>query len=496
MTRFGKARPDLLFAFLCLAVLLPAATAVALPPTGFQAELGVSNRTRLDWQFAAAGFGRDAARLTAGYESRNQRYQLYVPKAYHSEKAWPLVVFISPGDDPLGWRYWQKPCEEANLLFCAAYGAGNNCPAGQRIRIVLDMLDDVRRHYRIDPDQTYLCGFSGGGRVACTIAYALPEYFGGVVPVCGTNPLNGLAYLRHRVHDRLSVAFVTGATDFNRKENEEYMAPLFKELGIRSRLWVAPNMGHAIPGPKVLAEVSAWLADDLPRRRAAAKAHPGLVAAPESVPSPSDQAARLVEAAEAELKKPAATWRGVALLQGTVTRWGDTPAGEKARKLLEDIQKDPHKVDLLVEQGGAEERQMLAAQGKAFERLGDHRKALQAWELLAKQHADTPEGREAGREAKRLRESLASTPYLGVAFTGETAAVAQVVPKGPADRAGVKTGDVLVKVADGKVASAAEVKRALERSKPGDSVKLQVRRAGKELTLTLELGSIPTGDDK
>jgi len=64
-------------------------------------------------------------------------------------------------------------------------------PAGQRTRIVLDMLDDVRRHQRIDADQTYITGFSGGGRMACAIGFALPEYFGGVAPVCGTNPISG-----------------------------------------------------------------------------------------------------------------------------------------------------------------------------------------------------------------------------------------------------------------------------------------------------------------
>src|SRR5436309_2671745 len=111
MSGLTRARPYLLFALYCLAGLLPAQPAAALPPTGFQAEVRVANRTRLDWEFAAAGFGRDAARLPAGYESRNQRYQLFVPRAYRPEKAWPLVVFISPGDEPLGWRYWQTPCE-------------------------------------------------------------------------------------------------------------------------------------------------------------------------------------------------------------------------------------------------------------------------------------------------------------------------------------------------------------------------------------------------
>lgn len=179
-------------------------------PTGFQTRVEVKQPTRLDWEFVASGFGKDALKLPSDYDSKQQRFQLYVPKTYRAERAWPLVVFVSPGDDPLGWRYWQKGCESSEVLFCAAFGAGNNCPPGKRIRIVLDMLDQVRRDYRIDPDRTYVTGFSGGGRVACTLGFSIPEYFGGVIPVCGTNPLNSLDYLRHRTQDRLSVAFVTG----------------------------------------------------------------------------------------------------------------------------------------------------------------------------------------------------------------------------------------------------------------------------------------------
>ena len=49
------------------------------------------------------------------------------------------------------------------------------------------------------------------------------------------------------------MAFVTGAGDFNRQENEAYMFPLLQDLGIRSKLWVVAKMGHAIPPPEVLA---------------------------------------------------------------------------------------------------------------------------------------------------------------------------------------------------------------------------------------------------
>jgi predicted esterase len=479
-----------------LAVLLAVSAGAAEPVVGFQPEVRVSNSTRMEWEFAVAGFGPDAAKLPSSYDSRKQRYQLFVPKDYDAKKPWPLIVFISPGDDPLGWRYWQKVCEDNGLLFCAAYGAGNNCPVGQRTRIVLDMLDDVRRQYRVDPDQTYLTGFSGGGRMACTIAFALPEYFGGVIPVCGTNLLNQLSYLRHRAQDRLSVAFVTGEKDFNRKENDEYMHPMFQELGIRSKLWVVPKLGHAVPGPDVLAEVHAWVADDLKRRQADAKARPGLAVGPDEVPTHVKQAARQVETAERELRQSERTWRGVALLQGVVARWDRTEAADKARKLLKEIEADPKRAQLLAEQGGTEERRTLTAQGKALERLGDQRRALKAWQELAKNHPDTPEGKKAAEEAKRLAAALAATPYLGLSLMGETNKIAQVVAKSPADRAGVKPGDLLLKLEKMKIASLQDLRKALQDHKPGDKVMLEVKRGNEVLMLMVELGKMPAPGDE
>ena len=350
---------------------LMAVPASAAPPTGFQDKVQVSGPTHLDWKFAASAFGPDAAKLPADYDSRQQHYQLYVPRDYDAKKTWPLVVFISPGDDPLGWRHWQKTCESAHALFCAPFGAGNSCPVGQRTRIVLDMLDDVRRQYRIDPDRTYLTGLSGGGRMACTIAFALPEYFGGVAPICGTNPLPHLDAVRHRVLDRLSVAFLTGENDFNRKENEAYMAPMFKELGIRSKLWVVPKMGHAVPPSDVLSEAYAWMADGFKHRQEDAKAHPGLTASPEDAPVPEKVAGKQVEEAEAELKKAGRAWRGVALLRAVVERWPNTDAGAKARQLLKDVVKDEAKAQAIVEEGSKDESELLTAQAKALERFGD-----------------------------------------------------------------------------------------------------------------------------
>ncbi len=108
-------------------LLLVGGLAAAEPPeSGFLPEVAVRLPTRLDWEFVASNFGPEETRLPADYESARQRYQLFVPPGYKPNRAWPLVVFLSPGDAPLGWRAWQKVCEDNDLFFCCAYGAGNN----------------------------------------------------------------------------------------------------------------------------------------------------------------------------------------------------------------------------------------------------------------------------------------------------------------------------------------------------------------------------------
>jgi hypothetical protein len=462
--------------------------------TGYQAEVTVKQPTRLDWEFVASAFGKDAARLPNDYESTQQRYQFFAPKTYDASKNWPLIVFISPGDDPMGWKHWQKVCEEHDVLFCAPYGAGNNCPLGKRVRIVLDMLDDVRRQYRVDPDQTYVTGFSGGGRMACTIGFALPEYFGGVMPVCGTNPLPKLDYLRLRVQDRLSVAFITGEKDFNRTENENVRFPFFQELSIRSRLWVVAKMGHSMPDTGVLGEALKFLDEDLKRRRADARERPGLAASPTEAPTSLSQAKHLLETAEEELKQPDQTFRAVAMLQGVKARWGKTEPAEKATALLKEIADDPKRLKLVEEQGGAEERLFLGAQARSEEKwgnLGGTLSALKAWDLLAKQHPQFEEGKKAAGEAKRIREVLAKMPYLGVQFEGESTTVQSVATKGPADQAGLQTGDKVTKLGDMKVANLAELLRVVKTMKPGDALALEIQRKGKTMSVTVEVGKVP-----
>ena len=64
-----------------------------------------------------------------------------------------------------------------------------------------------------------------------------------------------------------------------------------------------------------------------------------------------------------------------------------------------------------------------------------------------------------------------------------------VTPKGPGDKAGIKEGDVITEVDGERVHGGEELIIKIRAHRPGDRLALTVRRAGKQLTITLPLGS-------
>ena len=169
-----------------------ALAAAAPPPSGYTAKVTVSGPTRLDWTFAVTNRSLadpPANVLGKDYDSTKQAYQLFVPAREDAKKPAPAILFVSSGDEPGGWKAFETLCKEKGFVFIGVRGAGNNVPTAKRVRIILDCLDDVRRQIPLDPDRTYVSGFSGGGRIACAVAFALPEHFGGVLLLCAGGDL-------------------------------------------------------------------------------------------------------------------------------------------------------------------------------------------------------------------------------------------------------------------------------------------------------------------
>jgi S1-C subfamily serine protease len=78
--------------------------------------------------------------------------------------------------------------------------------------------------------------------------------------------------------------------------------------------------------------------------------------------------------------------------------------------------------------------------------------------------------------------------WLGDAVDGGVQVVA-LVPQGPADKAGLRSGDIILRANEAEVGDQAALSRLLARLSPGDSLDLAVLRSGEALQLPVELGN-------
>lgn len=457
-----------------LSLLIFAVADAADPVTGLQQDRRVRQSTSLAWDFAA-GHG---AKLPREHDSRRVRYQLFVPESYKADRTWPLLVCLPSGDAPLGWKQWSAACEKSDVLFCAPSGAGGDCPEAQRFRILCDVLDDVSREYRIDPDRTYLVGQDSGAAVAFRLATALPEAFGGVVLLNGDGPLPPLEHSLTRLRERLSVALVAGEKEHVRPRAEKYFAPLLSDLGVRSKLWLAAVKEGEQPKSATLEEVLDWLQEDVKRRVAETKANG------DSGP------ATVLDQARKERLDAKTLLRAAAKLHWLTQRFPATTTARKAQELLDELNQDEQTHKSLAEHQDEHRRKVLAARAAALEKFGRLGEARKAW-LDAADLGPAPLRKQARAEARRLEGLLAKAPYLGLTFVGQTTEVKGTAAGGPARIAGLRPGDRVEKLDGVEVDSPSAVRKLIEAKRPGDEVEFLVRRDKAARTISVSLGSQP-----
>lgn len=304
----------------------------------YQAKLRVGADTRLDWAYPLTG----KSQATTGpewlgdYRSAAQAYEFFGPAEGAAGGPLPLVIFISPSDRPVGWSFWEPVCRARGVLFAGLHEMGNGKPIAQRVRAVLDVLDDVRDRYSIDPDRTYVAGFSGGAHIACTVAFALPEYFGGVVCVGHAPQPPDAPWLLERVRDRLSLAIICGDHDPAAPLIEDFLGPFWDGAGTRVEQVILENHGHTMPDSDLFASAFEWIDAGAAQRREAARPRPSTRIA--DSPSPDDWARSVLVDAKALLGQGSAEEINSALLQleGLVSRWSTTPTAEEAKSLLQE----------------------------------------------------------------------------------------------------------------------------------------------------------------
>ncbi len=381
----------------------------------------VSEPTRIDWTFVLAT--RSVETVPDDWLSDypdEVTYEFYIPDSIDAEQANGLILFISPTPRAMAVQSrWRAVCDELGLMLAAPHGAGNDCDPPLRTKIILDVLDDVRRKHSIDTDRTYVAGFSGGGRMACNIAFALPEYFGGVIPIGAAGELRGQeTWLQQRVANRISVAFVLGAEDFNHCEVTAYRGPLLESSGVRTTIRVVDGLDHKIPESSVLIEAVQWLEETIERRQQLADQFPASrISGDRDPPSAAAQAANFYNEAQMMLSEPDHSFDGYMLLKGLVMRWPDSPHSELAKRHLgrdRSWQRIEMKrlLDYMVRRARGFERLALEETHEMYlpQRKARIQTAIGNWENIAKSGGDRAAVAEARERIRALKQALDETP--------------------------------------------------------------------------------------
>jgi predicted esterase len=142
-------------------------------------------------------------------------YQLYLPANYSAEKTWPIILlFDSHGDGQFAVDKFREAAEVFGYILAGSNNSRNGISNADQIAATL--LNDVGEKYKIDKKRIYAAGFSGGGRVALSLAVNSPDIAG--IITCSAGLANFNPQMASHKFDIYGIA---GWDDFNYQEVAE-----------------------------------------------------------------------------------------------------------------------------------------------------------------------------------------------------------------------------------------------------------------------------------
>ena len=160
----------------------------------------------------------------------------------------------------------------------------------------------------------------------------------------------------------------------------------------------------------------------------------------------------------------------------------ETPAGRQVKLL---VSREGATQTITATIGSSKDRAMHIAPKVDFDRLKKDLEELKEFRVPEMPHAFMSwKSTMLGIEAESIESQLAE--YFGVK---EGVLVRSVLKDTPAEKAGLKAGDVIVKVDAEKVTTPREVSRAVRAAKAKKTFPISVFRQGKEMTLSVTMDS-------
>ena len=183
-----------------------------------------------------------------------ETFALYLPSSYKKDKSSPILFIMDPaargaiGIDP----FIEASEKYGHILVCS--NNSKNGPYDRNFQIADNLFKHIFANFLIDEKQMYLTGFSGGSRLATTLA-CLSNQFAGVIG-CGA----GFSNTPEHIPSTQGFAYVgiCGDKDMNYSEminNKNYL----ERLNFNSTL-ITFDGNHRWPSRKEINRAFRWLA--------------------------------------------------------------------------------------------------------------------------------------------------------------------------------------------------------------------------------------------
>ncbi|MFH1245851.1 MAG: hypothetical protein V1662_05125, partial [Candidatus Omnitrophota bacterium] len=169
------------------------------------------------------------------YDIRDETFSVYIPKNYDRKNPPGVIVWI-PGDSDYGFppREWLKLMKKYNLIWVGANKSGNKWSLYKRFGLALDAIHNISQTVKINENNVYMTGFSGGGRCSSMISSLLSAFpmedgsvkkiFSGGLFMCGVNdPFKGRTEISDLIKTQNRFVFLTGDNDINLEDTQENM---------------------------------------------------------------------------------------------------------------------------------------------------------------------------------------------------------------------------------------------------------------------------------